>query len=90
MPIKGTSQVPYIRVVDNLLSLSHSVLAQLLANIFREAGVTEADIEGSRISLKRLATRIGTTRLEADTIIEYRNRLREANEAIMVRLICQY
>jgi hypothetical protein len=53
-----------------------------------EADVTEEDIEGARFSFKRLATRIGTAQLEAGTIIEYRNRLREAYEAIMVRLIC--
>jgi hypothetical protein len=62
----------------------------LLANIFREAGVTEEDIEGARFSFKRLAMRIGTTQLEAGTIIEYQNRLREANEAVMVRLICHH
>jgi hypothetical protein len=55
-----------------------------LADIFNKAGVTEADIEESKLSFTRLATRIGTAELEAGTIIEYQNRLKEANGAFMV------
>jgi hypothetical protein len=65
---------------------SHRALTELLANIFREAGVTEEDIEESKLSFIRLATRIGTTQLEAGTIIEYLRRLNEANGAFSVRL----
>jgi hypothetical protein len=66
--------------------LSLRAITELLANIFREAGVTETDIKGDRMSLKRLAAQIGTAELEAGTIIEYQNRLKEAYDDIMVRL----
>jgi hypothetical protein len=56
-----------------------------LADVFKKAGVTDADIEESKLTFTSLATRIGTTQLEAGTIIEYQSRLKEANGAFIVR-----
>jgi hypothetical protein len=57
-----------------------------LTDIFNKACVTEADMEERKLTFTTLATRIGTTQLEAGTIIEYQRRLDEANRAFSVRL----
>jgi len=60
-------------------------MVELLANVFREAGVTEAEITENKTSIKRLAKRLGTTRVEANAINEYRGHLTEAKDSVMVR-----
>jgi len=61
-------------------------VAEVLANVFKESGVTEAEIKENQANLKRLARRIGTTQLEASTISGYHGRLTKAKDDIMVSL----
>ena len=61
-------------------------MAEVLASVFKESSVTEAEIKENQATLKLLAKRIGTTKLEANTITSYHSRITKAKDDIMVSL----
>ncbi|CCA75075.1 related to F-box and wd40 domain protein, putative-Talaromyces stipitatus [Serendipita indica DSM 11827] len=62
------------------------VLAQILGEVFKESSVTEEDIHGTKLGLRRLMTRIGTVELEAGAIASLYEQLKEANSHLMTAL----
>ncbi|KAG8802333.1 hypothetical protein FRC18_007580, partial [Serendipita sp. 400] len=62
-------------------------VTELLADILAESGITEADIKASKLTILVLVQRVGTTKLEAGVINEYRHRLEAAQLRIMRSLI---
>ncbi|KAG8820109.1 hypothetical protein FRC19_009155, partial [Serendipita sp. 401] len=62
-------------------------VTELLADILAESGITEADIKASKLTILVLVQRVGTTKLEASVINEYRHRLEAAQLRIMRSLI---
>ncbi|KAG8866486.1 hypothetical protein FRC20_008413 [Serendipita sp. 405] len=62
-------------------------VTDLLANILAESGITEADIKDNKLTISVLVQRIGTTKLEAGVINDYRLRLQTAQSKIMQSLI---
>ncbi|KAG8810333.1 hypothetical protein FRC18_004117, partial [Serendipita sp. 400] len=62
-------------------------VTKLLANIFAESGITEEDIKTNKLAIPVLIRRIGTTKLEAGVINDYRLRLQTAQSKIMHSLL---
>ncbi|KAG8780670.1 hypothetical protein FRC15_009348 [Serendipita sp. 397] len=62
-------------------------VTDLLANILAESGITEADIKTNKLTISILVQRIGTTKLEAGVINDYRLRLQTAQSKIMQSLL---
>ncbi|KAG8795791.1 hypothetical protein FRC16_009954, partial [Serendipita sp. 398] len=62
-------------------------VTDLLANILAESGITEADIKTNKLTISVLVQRIGTTKLEAGIINDYRLRLQTAQSKIMQSLL---
>ncbi|CAG7846463.1 SubName: Full=Related to WD40-repeat protein (Notchless protein) {ECO:0000313/EMBL:CCA66915.1} [Serendipita indica DSM 11827] len=63
-----------------------TVLHELIASICVDSGLEESQTEQD-LTLKQLAQRIGTTKLEAGLIIDYEKRLKNAEWRIMCSLI---
>lgn len=61
-------------------------LQTILAKVFEEANITEADLTENKGNIKRLATRIGTTRIEAIIINRFSARLKESNDLLVTSL----
>ena len=60
-----------------------SILKKLIADICVDSGLEESNLDKG-LTLKLLARRIGTTKLEANIIAGYEKRLRDAEWRIMV------
>ena len=63
-----------------------SALTELVADICAESGLDESEFN-ERLTLKILVQRIGTTKLEANVIVDYEKRLKETEWRIMVRIL---
>ena len=59
---------------------------KLVADICAESGLNESEFD-DRLTLKILAQRIGTTKIEAKIIAGYETRLKETEQRIMVRTL---
>ena len=75
-------QVRLVTILRRELILS-STLKELIADICVESGLEESELDRG-LTWKILAQRIGTTKLEADTILSYEKCLKDAEWHIMV------
>ena len=74
------------RSLCDLISSLNSALEELVADVCTDSGLDESKLDQG-LSLRVLATRIGTTKLEVNTIAAYTRRLTDAKSELMVSMV---